>query len=138
MRIAPILVAAATLAAPLSAAAAPVAAHAEDPKTTTDIRCIIVGGALAQSDDPELQSLGRASLFYFMGRLEGRGDMDNIDARIVDVAAKMTSDDIKTQSQTCGAMFTAATQGLQQLSDAFKQHFNTPPAAGAAPAAPPK
>ena len=136
MRTLPILAAAAALAA-----LAPAAAHAEDPKTTTDIRCVIVGGALAQSDDPDLQSLGRASLFYFVGRLEGRGDMDNIDARIVDAAAKMTADDIKTQSKTCGAMFTAATQGLQQLADAFKQRYGAPPSAGGAeppPAAAPK
>jgi hypothetical protein len=101
----------------------PAAAQAEDPKTTLDIRCVIVGGALAQSTDPDLQSLGRASLFYFLGRIQGRGDTDNIDARIVDVASKMTADDLKTQSQTCGAMFTSATQNLQDLSNAFKDHF---------------
>jgi hypothetical protein len=132
MRLAPSLAAAVALALLTPA----VAAHAEDPKTTADIRCVIVGGALAQSEDTDLQSLGRASLFYFLGRLEGRGDTDNIDARIVDVAGKMTADDIKTQSQTCGAMFTAATQSLQQLSDAFKQRYGAPPAA--AGAEPPK
>jgi hypothetical protein len=98
-------------------ALAPAAAQAEDPKTTLDIRCVIVGGALAQSTDPDMQSLGRASLFYFMGRIEGRGDTDNLDARIVDVASKMTADDLKTESQTCGAMFTAATQNQQHFGD---------------------
>ena len=114
---------------------APAAAQAEDPKTTFDIRCVIVGGALAQSSDPDLQSLGRASLFYFLGRIQGRGDTDNLDARIVDVAAKMTADDLKAQSQTCGAMFTAATQNLQDLSNSFKEHFGdrAPP-----PTTPPK
>ena len=111
------------LAVALGLGALPAAAQAEDPKTTLDIRCVIVGGALAQSDDPDLQSLGRASLFYFVGRLEGRGDTDNLDARIVDAAGKMTGDDLKSQSQTCGAMFTAATQTLQDLSKAFQQHF---------------
>ena len=116
--------AALTLAAAFGVGAlAPAAAHAEDPKTTLDIRCVIVGGALSQSSDPDLQSLGRASLFYFMGRIEGRGDTDNLDARIVDAAAKMTADDIKTESKTCGAMFTAATQNLQDLVNAFQQHF---------------
>ena len=126
MRAALILAVAAGLGA-LPAAAAP-----EDPKTTVDIRCVIVGGALAQSSDADLQSLGRASLFYFLGRIQGRGDTENIDARIVDVASKMTADDLKTQSQTCGAMFTAATQNLQDLSNAFKEHF------GDKAAAPPK
>ena len=110
-------------------ALAPALAQA-DPKSDVDIRCVIVGGALAQSDDPELQNLGRASLFYFLGRLEGRGDTDNLDARIVEAARKMTADDIKTQSQTCGAMFTAVTQSLQDLSNAVKDHAGaaTPPA----------
>ena len=121
--------------AAFSLGALPAAAAPEDPKTIVDIRCVIVGGALAQSADPDLQSLGRASLFYFMGRIQGRGDTDNLDARIVDVAAKMTADDLKAQSQTCGAMFTAATQNLQDLSNAFKEHFGdrAPP-----PTTPPK
>ncbi len=60
----------ATLAPAIAMAATP------DPaadKTALDVRCIVVGGALSQSDDADLQSLGRASLFYFLGRLEGRG-----------------------------------------------------------------
>ena len=123
------------LAVALGLGVLPAAAQAEDPKTTQDIRCVIVGGALAQSSDPDLQSLGRASLFYFMGRIQGRGDTENLDARIVEIASKMTSDDLKAQSQTCGAMFTAATQNLQDLSNSFKEHFGdrAPP-----PTTPPK
>jgi hypothetical protein len=122
----PAAVAIATLVA---GALAPALARAEDPKSVVDIRCVIVGGALAQSDDPELQNLGRASLFYFLGRLEGRGDTTNLDARIVEAARAMTSEDIKSQSQTCGAMFTAVTQNLQELSNAVKDHAGaaTPP-----------
>ena len=122
--------------AALSLGALPAAAAPEDPKTIVDIRCVIVGGALAQSSDADLQSLGRASLFYFLGRIQGRGDTENIDARIVDVASKMTADDLKAQSQTCGAMFTAATQNLQELSNSFQQHFGEK--AAPAPATPPK
>jgi hypothetical protein len=59
-----------------------------------------------------------------------------MNARIVGEAAKMTEDDIKAQSKTCGAMFTSAAQALQDLSNAFQQHFGAPPAAGGA--APPK
>ena len=124
------------LAVALGLGALPAAAAPEDPKTTIDIRCVIVGGALAQSSDPDLQSLGRASLFYFMGRIQGRGDTENLDARILDIASKMTADDLKTQSQTCGAMFTAATQNLQDLTNAFQQHFGEK--AAPAPATPPK
>jgi hypothetical protein len=130
MRPAPLLAAALAGAALTSVFAPP--AMADDPKTAVDIRCVVVGGALAQSEDPNLQNLGRASLFYFLGRLEGRGDTDNLSARIIDAAGQMTADDIKTQSQTCGAMFTSATQTLQSISDAFQQHFGAPTSAAPA------
>jgi hypothetical protein len=152
MRLAILLAAAATLAAAQPAlaktapkVAAPAAAPGAAPPagvgpssdpTVNDMRCIVVAGALLQADDEQMKSVGRASLFYYLGRLQGRGDTANMNARIVDQAAKMTEDDIKTQSKTCGAMFTAAAQSLQDLSNAFQQHF-APPAGGAG-AAPPK
>ncbi len=123
------LLIAATLAATLAAEGA----RAEDPKTTTDIRCVIVAGSLAQSTDPDLQKIGTVSLIYFWGRLEGRDATGNIDARIVEEASKMTADDIKTQAQTCGAMVTAAGQALQDLGAAVQQRIG-----GAAPASPAK
>ena len=113
--------------APADSAPPPAAADA----SLTDLRCIVVAGALLQSDDDQVKSVGRASLFYYLGRLEGRGETANMDARIVDQAAKMTEDDIKTQSKSCGAMFTAAAQSLQELNNAFEQHF-APPGGGAA------
>ncbi len=118
-----------TAAAQDAAAAGP--AVSGDP-TLTDMRCIVVAGALLGSDDQQMKSLGRASLFYYLGRLQGRGDVADMDARIVDQAAKMTEDDIKTQSKSCAAMFTAAAQALQDLSNAFQKHFGG--AGGAAPA----
>jgi hypothetical protein len=125
----------ALLIAAALACALPALARAEDPKTTTDIRCVVVGGALAQSTDANLQNLGRASLFYFLGRLEGRGDTANLGPRVVDVAGKMTADDIKTQSQTCGAVFSAAAQSLQEISNDFQQRTGAP--APTPPATPP-
>jgi hypothetical protein len=128
-----------TAAPPKGAApgAAPSGAPPSSDPTVNDMRCIVVAGALLQSDDEQMKSVGRASLFYYLGRLQGRGDTANMNARIVDQAAKMTEDDIKAQSKVCGASFTAAAQSLQDLSNAFQQHFGGPPAGGAG-AAPPK
>ncbi len=128
---------AAPKSAPPAAAAdaAPADAAPSGDPTLTDMRCIVVAGALLQADDEQMRSVGRASLFYYLGRIEGRGDTANMDARIVEQAAKMTEDDIKTQSKSCGAMFTAAAQALQELNNAFEKHFGGPGggAAGAAP-----
>jgi hypothetical protein len=93
--------------------------------TTTDLRCMVVAAALVSSDDEQMRSLGRANLFYYLGRLQGRGDVGDMNNRLVDLAGRMNEDDIKTQAKACGAMFTAATQALQDMSNAFAQHFGS-------------
>ena len=112
------------LAAGLPAAAQPT----DEARNVTDIRCVIVSGAIAQSDDPQTKQIGEASLLYFLGRLEGRGATANLVARIVDQAGKMSADDMKAQVPTCGAMVTAAGQSLEALGAALQQKQN-----GAAP-----
>jgi hypothetical protein len=121
-------------AAPAPTAApgdAPAGAPAPMGDAAADMRCIVVAGALLQSDDEQMKSLGRASLFYYLGRLQGRGDTANLDARVIAEADKMTESDLKTQSKTCGGAFTGAAQALQELSEAFEKHFAPP--GGAAP-----
>jgi hypothetical protein len=129
------LIAAPALAAPHVADAAPAAADSGGDPTTTDLRCMVVAAALVSSDDEQMRSLGRANLFYFLGRLQGRGATVDMNNRLVDLAAKMNEDDIKAEAKNCGAVFTGATQALQDMSTAFAQHFGKAPA-GAAP--PPK
>jgi hypothetical protein len=120
--------------APVGESAAPAAEAVPAGDATTDMRCIVVAGALLQSDDEQVKSLGRASLFYYIGRLQGRGDVANLDARILAQADKMTEDDFKTESKTCSGLFTGAAQALQDVSGAFEKHFAPPGGrAGAAP-----
>jgi hypothetical protein len=106
------------------AAPAPAAA---DP-TVTDVRCILVAGSLSQQTDPDLQKLGQISLVYFLGRIEGRGASANLASMIADQASKMSADDLKAQAQICGAIFTAASQSLQDLGAALQQKEGAPPA----------
>jgi hypothetical protein len=61
------------------------AAFADDP-TTTDVRCIVVAGSLAQSQDSDLQKLGDVSLLYFWGRLQGRGATTGVEAKVAEAA----------------------------------------------------
>ena len=123
-----------TAAAALALAALPplAAAQAQDAQTTSDIRCVIVAGTLAQNDDPQLKSLGTTSLLYFWGRLEGRGATANAAAQIIEEARKMTADDVKAQAQTCGNMVSAAGQSLQDIGDTLQKQNGANPA----PAAP--
>ena len=133
MRPALLLAVALTLGA-LPAAAAPKAA---DP-TATDLRCLVVSGVLAQSDDPELKDIGTLSLYYFWGRLEGRLPPGQIAPRLIDEAKQMTTGDVKAQAQTCAAMSKAASQSLSDISDALQKSLGPPPPAAPAASASPE
>jgi hypothetical protein len=124
MRLALILAAALAAAAPSAALADPAPPPAPAAPATaddTDVRCMVVSGALSQSEDPQVQSLGRAALFYFAGRLEGRGKGANLGAVVAQAYDEMSSADLQKQMQTCGGLLTAATQTLQDITAAFAQ-----------------
>jgi hypothetical protein len=121
------------LAAVLALAALPPAASAAPDEATTnnDVRCLFVSGALAQSDDPELKNIGTLSLFYFWGRLEGRGAPSDIVQRLIDASKRMSADDVKAQAQTCANLSKAAGQKISDISDALAKTLGdgAPPAA---------
>jgi len=124
------------LAAALALGALPVVAPAapDDATTTTDVRCLFVSGALAQSDDPELKNIGTLSLFYFWGRLEGRGAPGDIVQRLIDASKRMSADDVKAQAQTCANLSKAAGQKISDISDALAKTLGDAPPAAAPPA----
>jgi|SRR5580704_3357255 hypothetical protein len=136
------------LAAAVALGAAPAVASPTKPPATvaasgeattnTDLRCLFVSGALAQSDDPDLKNIGTLSLFYFWGRIEGRMPAGDVAPRLIDEARKMTPDEVKAQAQTCASMSRAASQTLSDISDALQKALGPPPAASPtqAPAAP--
>ena len=137
MRCLAVLAVAVALGAPPALARA---APADDPRSLADVRCIIVSGTLAGSDDQEMKSVGYASLLYFWGRLEGRGVTANISPMVVDQARRMSAADVKAQAETCKALFTAAGQNLQDLSSTLEKELGgqaaAPPAAAPPAAAP--
>jgi hypothetical protein len=128
------------LAAALAFGAVPAAAPAapDEPVTATDVRCLLVSGALAQSDDPELKNIGTLSLFYFWGRLEGRGAPGDIVQRLIDESKKLSADDLKAQAKICADMSKAAGQHISDISDALQKALGPAPAPPAASPAPGK
>jgi hypothetical protein len=126
------------LAAALALGAFPVAAAAapDNPVVETDVRCLLVSGALAQSDDAELKNIGTLSLFYFWGRLEGRGAPSDIVQRLINESKKMTPDDVKAEAKVCADMSKGAGQKISDISDALQKALGgsaAPPAAAPAP-----
>ena len=122
------------LAAALALGALPAAASAQSADiTTTDVRCVIVSGALAQSEDPQMKSIGFASLLYFWGRLEGRGAAANVAPQVIAQARTMSANDIKSQAQTCNALVTGAGQSIQELSNTLQKELGGAAAPAPAP-----
>jgi hypothetical protein len=126
-----LVLAAVVLAFGVLPAAAPAAPN--DAVTTTDLRCLFVSGALAQSDDPELKNIGTLSLFYFWGRLEGRGAPNDIAQRLIAESKKMTADDVKAQAQACASMSKSAGQQITDISDALQKALGDSAASPATP-----
>ena len=120
------LVIAAVLA--LGAVPATLSAAPDDATTNTDVRCLFVSGALAQSDDPELKNIGTLSLFYFWGRLEGRGVTGDIAARLIELSKSMSPDEVKAEAHTCADMSKAAGLALSGVSEALSKALGPPPA----------
>ena len=118
------------LAAALTLGAVPVAAPAapDEPATATDVRCLLVSGALAQGDDPELKNIGTLSLFYFWGRLEGRGAPSDIVQRLIEESKKLSSDDVKAQAKVCADLSKSAGQKISDISDALQKALGPVPA----------
>jgi hypothetical protein len=134
MRPALLIAAALALGAPPIAAFAQTAIGGPSAPMITDVRCVIVSGALAQSDDPQMKAIGYASLLYFWGRLEGRGATDNVAAVVVAQAQKMTPEDLKSQARVCNALVTGAGQSIQDLSNTLQKELG----GKATPAPPPE
>jgi hypothetical protein len=119
------------------------AAHAEDEATATDMRCLIVAAALAESNDPDAKKAGSVGLIYFWGRLEGRQATAGIDARLAEQVRKMSGDDVRTQAIACNTLVNTGLTALQDTGRSLNQMIQasspTPPpptSAAPAPAAP--
>jgi hypothetical protein len=117
------------LAAAFALGAAPAAPGAPAPTpdaTTADIRCLFVSGALAQGSEPDLKEVGALSLFYFWGRLEGRGMPADLAQRVIGEVRKMTPDEVKAEAQRCADQSKSAAQSISDLNATLHQSLGRP------------
>ena len=70
---------------------------------TPDVRCLVVSGmGISVNTDPSLQTAGIASLFFYLGRLDGRTPKPDIEALVTAESPKMTPADVKSETARCG------------------------------------
>lgn len=106
------------LAALLSIAASP--AIAQGDPVEPDLRCLVVGFALAGSDQDAHKSAAIPFSLYYLGRLDGRAPQLDLEKRLGDLATTMTGDDIKTEAARCGADFQRRGIELQAIGKALQ------------------
>jgi hypothetical protein len=94
------------------------AAHAQDP-VKTDLRCAVLAFQMSVADDPAMKSAGMMTAFYYLGRLDARLSPADLEPRLTEEIASMTStmtvDAIQTQARLCGAILTARGEALVSM-----------------------
>ncbi|HEY1898551.1 MAG TPA: hypothetical protein VGG49_02040 [Steroidobacteraceae bacterium] len=100
-------------------AIAPLQVMAQDPATTADVRCVVVGIRSAALPDSRQKSTGLLMALYYIGRLDGRDPKLDLRALLTEQLANMTSADFEAEAVRCsnalkdkGAQITHFSQDL--------------------------
>jgi hypothetical protein len=94
-----------------------IAATAQGDESIADTRCVTVGWMMSKSSDQDVRAAAAMLVFYHIGRLEGRDLKLEIENRIVDELAKMTSADIQAEARRCGEMMKSTAQFMNQIGE---------------------
>jgi hypothetical protein len=90
-------------------------AQAQDPDSTADVRCILVGFRLGQMPDQTQRSSGMMLALYYIGRLDGREPQLDIEKLVVEQLASMTSADYASEAVRCGNSLTTKGQQITRI-----------------------
>jgi hypothetical protein len=103
-----------TLLASLLLAAQPLAGlSAEDRE---DIKCVIVAGEMANSEDKELEAAGSIMMFYFLGKVDGRNRV-KVEEALYAVAEQMGEDDNSELLTSCAEQVEQRGNDLSALAE---------------------
>ena len=75
-----------------------VLAEAEDAATIADVRCVVVGMKMASSPQ---QTQGIVLTWYYIGRLEGRVPVLNLENLLIAEIDRMTGADLTAEGRRC-------------------------------------
>ena len=92
-----------------------VQARAQDVETVSDVRCVVIGMRLAGMADASQQSAGLMLSLYYIGRLDGRVPMLNLEDLMIKELSKMTSSDYNSEAKRCGASLTDKGQQIARI-----------------------
>ncbi|WP_374470485.1 hypothetical protein [Phenylobacterium sp.] len=99
------------------AAGAPARAQ-ETPATTGDLKCALVGFALATSERKEEQQAGLMLAFYYYGRLSAAPGVQ-VEKRLKEVADAMTDEAFVKESTRCGDELAQVGESMQRFGESM-------------------
>jgi hypothetical protein len=103
------------MAALVMAVAAGAQAQAQEaPATTGDLKCALVGFALATSEEKDEQQAGLMLAFYYYGRLSAVPGFQ-LERRLKEVADAMTDEAFVAESRRCGDELAAVGDSMQRF-----------------------
>jgi hypothetical protein len=86
---------------------------ADTPGASANARCVIVALRLGEIRDASVQMAGLTIAYYYLGRLDALSPKPDLEELIAKEGAKMTADDIKSESVRCGSEFKEKAKELQ-------------------------
>lgn len=97
-------------------------AHAADAKSIADVRCLIVGARLSASSDSDQRSRAALLMIYYLGRLDGRSPVLDLEKIIETEASKMTTEDFRNEMRRCGDEFALKGKRLTAIGRELAKH----------------
>jgi hypothetical protein len=83
------------------------AARADDAATESDVRCMLLGFGLLESENPVVHQSGLAAAMYFIGRLDGRDpklDLETAAMAEIVKTSKESSEQHRATAVSCGKL----------------------------------
>jgi hypothetical protein len=115
-----------------SAAYAQTKPAVHDDTQIQDIRCLIVSVMMNTSPDPQAKAASGGMTMFFLGRLDGRAPVMNLEAAIRAELPKVTDAETAILTKSCGAQLAARGQALATAGESIGKN----PTAAPAPAKP--
>lgn len=82
-------------------------AAAVSPGSEADVRCFISAASLLQSPNNDVRAAAASSALYYLGKLDGRDPDMDLEKVILAEAAKMTSTQLRAETEACGKQLSA-------------------------------
>lgn len=106
-------------------------AHAQT-TLDSDIKCMVVGGALNQSQDPKARTVSTLMIFYFLGRIDARDPNLDLATALKTRMQTLKPADLQVEARRCSDQMNTRSQALQAVSAKLNGVTSANPA-GASP-----